>query len=172
MTRIITTAYSYKPPPRRKKAVPLAGPAVIATKRSRRPVWGEPAAELETRAASRGKANEAALGVVHPAANDDRKPPHAAASSEKPVIVTTARRKQMRLRGEPVVPVSTLPAQEDRSAAGPSAIVTTAGRKRRITDCPTLPMELPLSRRPIERDGDAYKRLKTAMTRQLRGETS
>jgi hypothetical protein len=33
-------------------------------------------------------------------------------------------------------------------------------------------MELPLSRKPIERDGDDYKRLKTAMTRRLRGETN
>jgi hypothetical protein len=33
-------------------------------------------------------------------------------------------------------------------------------------------MELPLSRKPIERDGDTYKRLKTAMTRRLRGETN
>jgi hypothetical protein len=42
----------------------------------------------------------------------------------------------------------------------------------RIKDGPTLPMELPLSRKPVERDGDTYKRLKTAMTRRLRGETN
>jgi hypothetical protein len=32
-------------------------------------------------------------------------------------------------------------------------------------------MELPLSRKPVERDGGDYKRLKVAMTRRLRGET-
>jgi hypothetical protein len=31
-------------------------------------------------------------------------------------------------------------------------------------------MELPLSRQPVERDGDDYKRLKDAMARRLRGE--
>ena len=50
------------------------------------------------------------------------------------------------------------------------AIVTTTGRKRRISDGPPLPMELPLSRKPAEHDGDDYKRLKAAMTRRLRGE--
>ena len=32
---------------------------------------------------------------------------------------------------------------------------------------PHLPMELPLSRKPVERDGDDYKRLKAAMARRL-----
>jgi hypothetical protein len=49
------------------------------------------------------------------------------------------------------------------------AIVTTTGQKRRVSDDPPLPMELPLSRKPVERDGDDYKRLKVAMTRRLRG---
>jgi hypothetical protein len=50
------------------------------------------------------------------------------------------------------------------------AIVTTTDRKRRVSDRPLLPMELPRSRKPVERDGDDYKRLKAAMARQLRGE--
>jgi hypothetical protein len=33
----------------------------------------------------------------------------------------------------------------------------------------SLPMELQLSRKPVERDGDDYKRLKAAMARRLRG---
>jgi hypothetical protein len=49
------------------------------------------------------------------------------------------------------------------------AIVTTASRQRRISDGPPLPMALPLSRQPVERDGDNYKRLKDAMARRLRG---
>jgi hypothetical protein len=51
------------------------------------------------------------------------------------------------------------------------AIVTTAGRKPRISDGPPPQMELPLSRQPVERDGDDYKRLKATMARRLRGET-
>jgi hypothetical protein len=46
------------------------------------------------------------------------------------------------------------------------AIVTTTS----ISDGPPLPMELPLSRKPVERDGDDYKRLKGAMARRLRSE--
>ena len=30
MTRIVTTTYRYKPPPRKRKAAPLAGPAVVS----------------------------------------------------------------------------------------------------------------------------------------------
>ena len=43
-------------------------------------------------------------------------------------------------------------------------------RRKRRSDGPHLPMELPLSRKPVERDGDDYKRLKAAMARRLRGE--
>jgi hypothetical protein len=35
MTHIVTTSYRYKPPPRKRKAVPLAGPAVVPPKRKR-----------------------------------------------------------------------------------------------------------------------------------------
>ena len=48
-------------------------------------------------------------------------------------------------------------------------IVTTSRKRRSVEDRPHLPMELPLSRKPVERDGDDYKRLKAAMTRRLRG---
>jgi hypothetical protein len=37
MTRIVTTTYRYKRPPRKRKAVALEVPAVVTTKRSRRP---------------------------------------------------------------------------------------------------------------------------------------
>jgi hypothetical protein len=49
------------------------------------------------------------------------------------------------------------------------AIVSSTDRKRRVSDGPPLPMELPLSRKPVERDDD-YKRLGAAMTRRIRGE--
>ena len=48
------------------------------------------------------------------------------------------------------------------------AIVTTHYRYKRPPG-PHLPMELLLSRKPIERDGDDYKRMKAAMARRLRG---
>jgi hypothetical protein len=35
MTRIVTTHYRYKPPPRKRKAVPLEAPAVVTPKRKR-----------------------------------------------------------------------------------------------------------------------------------------
>jgi hypothetical protein len=47
--------------------------------------------------------------------------------------------------------------------------IVTAKPKRRLPDGPPLPMELPLSRKPVEREDD-YKRLKAAMARRLRGE--
>jgi hypothetical protein len=50
------------------------------------------------------------------------------------------------------------------------AIGTTTSRQRRISDGAPLPMELPLSRKPVERDGDDYRRLKAAITPRLRGE--
>jgi hypothetical protein len=46
----------------------------------------------------------------------------------------------------------------------------TTNRQRRLEEGPPLPIELPLSRRPVERGGDDYKRLKTAMARRLRGD--
>ena len=44
-SRIVTSTYRYKRPPRKRKAVPLAGPAIVSTKSSRRPVWEKAAAE-------------------------------------------------------------------------------------------------------------------------------
>jgi hypothetical protein len=58
----------------------------------------------------------------------------------------------------------------DPSSRDKPAIVTTGRKQRRAADRPHLPMDLPLSRKPVERDGDDYKRLKAAMARRLRGE--
>jgi hypothetical protein len=138
MTRIVTTHYRYKRPPRKRKPVALDMPAVVAAK-SRRPVGGteEAAAEVmtltayprsgETGATQPSTPREAARVIAQPPANDDPK----SAMATKPALVT-------------------------------------AGRKRRTQDGPHLPMELPLSRKPIERDGDDYKRLKASMARRLR----
>jgi hypothetical protein len=73
MIRIVTSAYRYKLPPRKKRAVPLTGPAV-ATKR----------------AASSSVSKKPAVTAPRPA-NDDRQP----ADGQKPAIVTAASRKQL-----------------------------------------------------------------------------
>jgi hypothetical protein len=140
MTRIVTTHYRYKPPPRKRKAPPLAGPAVVTPKRK----------PTDT------KKLEPAAAVVRKTkpCNDNR--PGVLPQDKPAAIVRTAQPS----RATPKMP-------EDNSTP---AIVTKTSRKPHISDGPPLPMELPLSRKPVERDGDDYKRLKGAMARRLRGE--
>ena len=70
MTRIVTTTYRYKRPPRKRKAVALDVPAVVPRKRASLPNYGKPK-----------------LGLAPPPANDDR----------KSAIVTTTSRKRLKL---------------------------------------------------------------------------
>ena len=136
MTRIVTTHYRYKPPPRKRKAVPLASPAVVTPEQ--KPTAGkkpEPAAAIARKAKP---CNDNRPDVVPP-----------------PTIVRAAQPS---------------PSTHKMPAANPKpAIVSTTGRKRRISDGPPPQMELLLSRKPVEHDGD-YKQLKAAMARRLRGE--
>jgi hypothetical protein len=141
-----TICYPYRvgaaPAPRKKQAAPLPGRAVV-TKRAR-PNTGAP------------KTGPAAV-TAPPPANDDRKP----TTGQKPVIVSAG--KPAKLRGEPMS-VSVSPAEDDRSAAAPSAIVSATSRKhRRGPDASHGASAVPQA-------GDDYKRLKAAMTRRLRGE--
>jgi hypothetical protein len=81
---IVTTAYRYKRPPRKRKAIALEAPAVVTTKNSRRPVLGETAAEVQRAPVQEGTAQSStpreAARVISPShhsaspANDDRKP--------------------------------------------------------------------------------------------------
>jgi hypothetical protein len=81
MTRIVTTTYRYKRPPRKRKAVAIEAPAVVTTKSSRRQPVGrkeQAAAEVDAGHPSRGEAAQpstprAAARVAPPPANDDRK---------------------------------------------------------------------------------------------------
>jgi hypothetical protein len=93
MTRIVTTTYRYKRPPRKRKAVALDMPAVVAAKRNRRP-GNETAVEVDADHPSRGEAAQpstprAAARVITPPhhsaspANDDRKPAIVTATSKK-----------------------------------------------------------------------------------------
>ena len=84
MTRIVTTTYRYKPPPKRKgrKLAEITGPAVVTAKGGRRPgpLRGcrQAAAEVEENANARPPAGGAEpstpLGEKPAPANDDRKP--------------------------------------------------------------------------------------------------
>jgi hypothetical protein len=74
---IVTTSYRYKPPPRNRKAVPLAGPAIVTPKR------------LPTER----KKPEPAAAIVRKAkpCNDNRlepEPDHLPNAGKKPAIVT------------------------------------------------------------------------------------
>jgi hypothetical protein len=140
MTRIVTTHYRYKPPPKKRKTAPLVGPAVVTPKRKRAvPTEGDAASAIARK--------------VKPC-NDNR--PDVVPQNKPAAIVRTA---------QPSRATHTTPEDNPKLA-----IVTTSSRKRRISDGPPLPMELPLSRKPLERDGDDYKRLKGAMARRLRGD--
>jgi hypothetical protein len=96
MTRIVTTTYRYKRPPKKRKAVALEVPVIVATKRSRRSME-RAAAEAVSRLPRHD--NRAALPstprdaerdyavTAPPPANDDR----------KSAIVTTTSRKRLKL---------------------------------------------------------------------------
>jgi hypothetical protein len=81
MTRIVTTHYRYKRPPRKRKAVAIEAPAIAAAKSSHRPrLAGGAAAEVSvaTRRDDGGLAQPttpraAAPAPATPPANDDRK---------------------------------------------------------------------------------------------------
>jgi hypothetical protein len=140
---IVRSTYRYKRPPRKRKAVALEAPAIVTAKKSRRPVLGETAAEMMTLHAPAPETGAAQPSTPREAARVIAPPP--ANDDRKPVPVP--------------VPVPK-----------PAIVTATSRKQRREADRPHLPMELPLSRKPVERDGDDYKRLKAAMTKRLRGE--
>ena len=80
MTRIVTTAYRYRRSPKKRKAVAIAGPAVVRKAKV-------------VRLPSGGKAKPEPAAPPPPA-NDDRIPPPGA---RKPAIVTTTSRKRTKL---------------------------------------------------------------------------
>jgi hypothetical protein len=97
MTRIVTTTYRYKRPPRKRKSAALEAPAVVTTKSSRRPVLRETAAEGSVTArrydgaAQPSTPREAAR--VAPPANDDRKPAIVTATSKKRLKLLRAEKR-------------------------------------------------------------------------------
>ena len=93
MTRIVTSTYRYKRPPRKRKAVAIEAPAIVTTKNSRRP--GMAAAEVSVTARHYD-------GATHPSTPREAKrvisPPHHSASpatdDRKPAIVTIKRKSR------------------------------------------------------------------------------
>jgi hypothetical protein len=97
MTRIVSYAHCYKRSPRKRKAIALETPAIVTTKRSRRPNWKSggsgfssitpPAQDGAAQSSTRGDAerDHAVTSPLH--ANNDR----------KSAIVTTTSRKQLKL---------------------------------------------------------------------------
>jgi hypothetical protein len=69
MTRIVTSTYRYKRPPKKRKAVALEVPAIVKAKSGRRQVR-ETAAESEESASTRWRGTRS---LAQPIANDDRK---------------------------------------------------------------------------------------------------
>ena len=81
MTRIVTTTYRPKRPPKKRKAVAITGPAIVRkVKAPRLPTAGQPKPEP---------------AAPPPPANDDSQPPRPGA--RKPAIVTTTSRKRAKL---------------------------------------------------------------------------
>jgi hypothetical protein len=99
MTRIVSSHYRYKPPPRRKKAVALEVPAIV-TIRDKKRVTVEDLADAEQKPATKPapvKSTPATPAVVQragtsatPAANDDRKP--SPVPTARPSAIVTARK--------------------------------------------------------------------------------
>ena len=80
MSRIVTTTYRYKPPPKRKgrKLAVITGPAIVAAKKSRHRVLEAAAAEVEEMHTARSERADDIQPSTPPGkgstpANDDRK---------------------------------------------------------------------------------------------------
>ena len=106
MTRIVTTHYRYKPPPRKRKTAPLVGPAVVTPKRVLLP--------------SDAKKLEPASAIVRKVTpcNDNRPEiePELRATAGKKSAIITARPKRRIGDGPPPpmeLPLSRQPAERD-----------------------------------------------------------
>ena len=97
MTRIVTTTYRYKRPPKKRKAVALEVPAIVTTKRSRRSME-RAAAEVVSRSPRRSKDGAALPSTPRDAERDYAvTAPPPANGDRKSAIVTTTSRKRLKL---------------------------------------------------------------------------
>ena len=118
MTRIVTTSYRYKRPPRRKKPVTLEVPAVITAKSSRRPIRVKAAAEIPRHApVFRRK------GAVQPSTSLE-------AERAMPAAIVTIRRQSAR-----ILPPGLLPeTPEEHRRRGDAADAIWRELVRRVTE--------------------------------------
>jgi len=144
MTRIVTTTYRYKPLPKRKgrKLAEITGPAVVTS--------------VDPRRGSRRR-------------DDQGDGQGATAAGNQPAWRERISSSQARRPSAGVILSSPQPkAPAPATDGGPrrSAIVTAKEKPPR----PVPAVDLPLSPKPVEREGDDYKRMRDAMARRLRGE--
>ena len=125
MTRIVTTTYRYKPPPKKRKAAAIAGPAIVRKVKAAKGVH----------TADTPKCGQA----PPPPANDDRKPA---------IVTTTSRSKRGRsfAVAEPDEAKNSIAETMQQPA---SAIVTARRQGARRVDVPDLAPE------EYQRRGDA-----------------
>ena len=90
MTRIVRTAYRYKRPPRKRKPVALEVPAVVAAKRSRRPIGVKAAAEMKRHTPASERS-----GAVQP--STPREAERGAPQRVAPAAILTIRRQSARI---------------------------------------------------------------------------
>jgi len=97
VTRIVTTTYRYKRPPKKRKAVALEVPVIVATKRSRRSME-RAAAEAVSRLPRHD--NRAAQPTTPRDAERDyavTAPPPANGDRKSAIVTTTTSRKRLKL---------------------------------------------------------------------------
>jgi hypothetical protein len=101
MTRIVSYVNRYKRPPRKRKAVALDVPAVVATKRSRRPTWKGGDSVFSSIAPPDHD------GAAQPSTPGDAKrdravtsPPPADGDRKSAIVSTTSRKRLKMLRAE------------------------------------------------------------------------
>ena len=92
-------------------------------------------------------------------------------SSRRAVLAETAAKEELSTRSpagdtEPSTPPGKAPTPANDDGPRRSASVTAKEKPHRTV----RQMDLPLSRKPVEREGDDYKRMRDAMARRLRGE--
>jgi hypothetical protein len=97
MTRIVTSTYRYKRPPKKRKAVALEVPAIVKAKSGRRQVR-KTAAESEESASTRWRGTRS---LAQPTANDDRPVARTSVNDPPRSAIVTIRRRGKRFGDVP-----------------------------------------------------------------------
>jgi hypothetical protein len=123
MTRIVTSCYRYKPPPRRKKAVPLEVPAVLTiSDKTRRRVPDDAKAAPANSTPAKDDRKSAIVSTKPP------KPAPSRPTEARPSAIVTARRLGKRYADVPEV------SEEEHRAIGDRADALFQEMKRQIAE--------------------------------------